>query len=391
MKIFIFLFTLFCGVAYAQTNSREFSSAQEAITWAQENKADAIGITHIAITGNNDEADLLKLRTLNNNSGSGLFGSLESIELSAQTGAIPNSCFYAHYSGVQWLKRFSAPSLIGIGNWAFRFCTALSEVELPAVTSIGTAAFYNCSLASIRLPASLENMEANPFLGCKRLKMITIYTGNESFKVEDDVLYNATKTLLITYPAGKTGTSFTSPNTVTTIGSNAFGICAGLTEVTLPAVTSVGNWASEYCTGLKILKFRTSGAINWGADIFSGVTTAAIDLYLNVTGEEYTTNVSGKAWKGYEWKSVNGESSSEIEETGKPFVRIFPNSVRDVLYIDSNEEISGIAVYDLNAKIALQAIYTDSGINLSALPNGVYVVRITTASGILNERIVKTN
>jgi hypothetical protein len=391
MKFFIFLFALFCGAAYAQTNTREFSSAQEAITWAQENRTDAIGITHIAITGNNDEADLLKLRSLNNNAGSGLFGSLESIELSAQTGAIPNSCFYAHYSGAQWLKRFSAPSLTGIGNWAFRFCTALSEVELPAVTSIGTAAFYNCSLASIHLPASLEDMDANPFLGCKRLKIITIDTGNESFKVEDDVLYNAAKTLLITYPAGKTGTSFTSPNTVTTIGRNAFGICAGLTEVALPAVTNIGNWASEYCTGLKTLKFRTSGAINWGADVFSGVTTTVIDLYLNVTGEEYTTNVSGNAWKGYEWKSVNGESSSEIEETGKPLVRIFPNSVRDVLYIESGAEISGIAVYDLNAKIVLQTIYTDSGINLSALPSGVYVVRITTASGILNERIVKTN
>jgi hypothetical protein len=46
------------------------------------------------------------------------------------------------------------------------------------------------------------------------------------------VLYNNDKTTLVTYPAGKMGTSFTIPNSVTTIGYSVFKDCINLTSAT---------------------------------------------------------------------------------------------------------------------------------------------------------------
>jgi hypothetical protein len=46
-------------------------------------------------------------------------------------------------------------------------------------------------------------------------------------------------------------TSITIPNSVTSIGEDAFYFCTGLTSVTIPnSVTSIGNSAFSYCFGL---------------------------------------------------------------------------------------------------------------------------------------------
>jgi hypothetical protein len=383
------ILSLFTIAAHAQT-SAEFASAQEAIDWAYTNKTTAANITHIVITGNNNKADLLKLKTLNNNSGSGLFRTLQSIELAAQKDTLPNSCFYANYTGTQWLKSFSAPNLTGVGSWAFRFCSALSSVELPAVTYIGAYAFYNCGFTAIHLPATLTQLDANPFLGCKDLKNITIDATNNHFTTEDGILFNIDKTLLIVYPLGKEAATFTSPNTVVTVGNNAFGTCSGLTTLELPAVNRVDNWVCEFCTGLTSVKFDVQGVIDFGSDVFSGVTTKSIDLYLNALGEEYTNNVSGTSWKGYDWKSINKELSAynqEIASDKDLSLRLYPNPVHDVLRVESTEKVSTVSVYDLNAKIVLQTNNIERGINLSKLPSATYVVKITSDSGMKEERV----
>jgi hypothetical protein len=64
------------------------------------------------------------------------------------------------------------------------------------------------------------------------------------------VLFNKAKTTLIQYPTGKTG-AYTIPNSVTSIGSNAFADCKKLTSVTIPAgLASIGDYAFYGCGGL---------------------------------------------------------------------------------------------------------------------------------------------
>ena len=70
--------------------------------------------------------------------------------------------------------------------------------------------------------------------------------------VEDGFCYtDNTKTTLVTVPKNVSG-NITIPNSVTSIGYNAFQNCTGLTSVNIPnSVTSIGSYTFQGCTGLK--------------------------------------------------------------------------------------------------------------------------------------------
>ena len=64
-------------------------------------------------------------------------------------------------------------------------------------------------------------------------------------------MFDKNQTILICYPAGKTESNYTIPDSVTTIGERAFRNCTGLTSVTIGnSVTSIGDYAFSHCTGL---------------------------------------------------------------------------------------------------------------------------------------------
>jgi uncharacterized repeat protein (TIGR02543 family) len=82
-------------------------------------------------------------------------------------------------------------------------------------------------------------------------------------------------------------TSVTIPNSVTSIGYNAFGYCTGLTSVTIPnSVTSIGDYAFRGCSGLTSVTIPNSvTSIEWG--VFagcSGLTSVTIPNSVTSTG-----------------------------------------------------------------------------------------------------------
>ena len=61
-----------------------------------------------------------------------------------------------------------------IGDSAFRDCTKLTSVSLPAATSISTSAFYSCSaLTSISLPAA-TSIGSSAFYNCSKLEALIL-------------------------------------------------------------------------------------------------------------------------------------------------------------------------------------------------------------------------
>ena len=143
-----------------------------------------------------------------------------------------------------------------INEYAFSNCTALSTITLPnTITTIGKYAFQGCTnLTSITLPKDFSSGKRWPYLGCPNLEAIYVADGNSSLSSEDGVLYNHDKTKLCVYPAGKTGESFTIPNSVTTIEDSAFLDCVGLTSITLPVNFSSGDRRPYIgCTNLQAI------------------------------------------------------------------------------------------------------------------------------------------
>ena len=108
------------------------------------------------------------------------------------------------------------------------------------VTTIGSGAFdTNGDMASLGLPASLVSYNKDVFDKCTNLQSFVIDSSNTKFKTTDGVLYSKDGKTLIRYPIAKSGTSFTVPSTVTTIGYSAFYKNANLTKVVMNSPVAV--------------------------------------------------------------------------------------------------------------------------------------------------------
>ncbi len=140
-----------------------------------------------------------------------------------------------------------------IGDYAFYSCYDLTSIDFPdGVTSIGDYALCLCeNLVNIDIPASVTSIGNSAFANCDLLAAIDVADGNSVYIDIGGVLFTVDMTTIVTYPAGKTKTSFKIPVGVTNIGDYAFYGCTSLTSIKIPeGVTSIGSYAFSYCSNL---------------------------------------------------------------------------------------------------------------------------------------------
>ncbi|MGN0613106.1 MAG: leucine-rich repeat protein [Porcipelethomonas sp.] len=135
-----------------------------------------------------------------------------------------------------------------------------SEVAGLPVTNIGNETFYLCtSLESITIPDRVMSIGYHVFDDCTSLESINVSEENLSYLSIDGVLFDKEATELIKYPAGKSGTEYVTPDSVTSIGDWAFWDCTSLSNMTIPdSVTSIGDYAFYGCTSLSSIKIPHS-------------------------------------------------------------------------------------------------------------------------------------
>ena len=189
-------------------------------------------------------------------------------------------------------------SVTSIGAGAFYGCTGLTSITIPdSVTSIGDGTFEDCTgLTSITIPNSVESIGSDAFAGCSSLTSINVARGNNYYSGNNGVLFNKKKTELIRYPEGKSQTSYTIPNSVTSIGEMAFLCCRSLTSITIPdSVTSIGYGTFADCTGLTSITIPNS---------VTSIEDAAFDGCASLKDVYYTG--SKDEWKAISIGEYNG-------------------------------------------------------------------------------------
>ena len=142
-----------------------------------------------------------------------------------------------------------------IEDYAFGFCTSLKSINIPdGVTTIEDYAFAFCtSLSSITIPSSVVTIGDNPFVGCHA----DLHNKSKAFVYEDNVLFNKDKTTIISYRSKET--SYIIPNSVTSIGTQAFRGSESLKNIIIPnSVTSIGTYAFALCTSLGSITIPSS-------------------------------------------------------------------------------------------------------------------------------------
>ena len=182
---------------------------------------------------------------------------------------------------------------------AFRYAKNLTGTLTlsPKLTTIMNNAFHGCINLSgtLSIPASVTYIGEGPFTECRFTEYIIEGGNNSYYAVEDGVLYNADKTTLIQFPTEKTAHNFTLPDSVKTIGAEAFVKCNGLTgeivlpenittiggsafyrcdsftSITLPAsLNTINSSAFYYCASLNTIRVECSTISSNGPDAFIG-------------------------------------------------------------------------------------------------------------------------
>ena len=179
---------------------------------------------------------------------------------SLQSITIPNSVTSigdGTFRDCESLQSITIPnSVTSIGNRAFIWCKSLQSITIPnSVTKIGDEAFSDCkSLQSVTIPNSVTSIGDGAFSGCN----ICFFICNSTYFQNDDVcLFNKDKTAIVSRI--KDCVNYIIPNSVTSIGDEAFGWCKSLQSVTIPnSVKSIGDEAFSGCKSLQSVTIPNS-------------------------------------------------------------------------------------------------------------------------------------
>ena len=198
---------------------------------------------------------------------------------------------------------------------AFNGCVELTNIIIGnSVTNIETNAFYDCTgLKKITMPGIVTIVQ-NAFSGVTNVEEV-ILTGEGEMATYNSSTYtytpwyisrNKIKSITIGDKLTSVGqyafyyctglTSIEIPSSVTSIGNYAFSGCTGLTSIEIPSsVTSIGNYAFSGCTGLTEIEIPRS-VTNIGNGAFSsctGLTTIEIPNSITSIGSGAFSGCTG--------------------------------------------------------------------------------------------------
>ena len=316
---------------------------------------------------------------------------LTSITIPNSVTLIEQNAFY----GCSGLTSITIPnSVIQIGNGAFSNCSGLASITIEAgnpiydsrnmcnaiirtadntllrgckntiipnsVTSIVPGAFGKCSdLSSITIPNSVTSIGIEAFFGCSDLASITVEAGNPIYDSRDmcnAIIRTADNTLI----AGCKNT--TIPNSVTSIGFEAFFGCSDLSSITIPnSVTFIGEGAFGNCSGLASITVEAGNPIYDSRDMCNAIIETAINTLIsgcnNTTIPNSVTSIERAAFYG-----CSGLTSISI-----------PNSVTsiDIQAFYGCSSLTSISIPNSVTSIDIQAFYGCSSLTSISIPNSV--------------------
>jgi hypothetical protein len=267
-------------------------------------------------------------------------------------------------------------SVTSIGGAVFEGCSGLTSITIPSfVTSIGDWMFEGCSsLASITIPSSVTSIGVDAFCGCSGLTSVTIPSSVTSI---GDYAFCRCSGL----------TSVTIPNSVTSIGGYAFYYCSGLTSVTIPnSVTFIGKEAFFNCCSLtSIYAYPTTPVyLSSSSSVFNYVNKTTCTLY--VPAGSKAAYQAATQWKDF--TNIVEVTTAAVPTVNDANFSLYLNPMDNAICINGLK--GTLQLYDINGRLLLtRQVAGNESVSVSTLPQGMYVVKLITAKGVVEQKIIK--
>jgi hypothetical protein len=256
---------------------------------------------------------------------------------------------------------FILPSVFTtIGYQAFADCFALKEFATPeSVTSIGDQSFGGTVIDSFYIPAGVTSISAGVFNGGK-IGGFIVSNDNPNYSHGSlGELFNKNKTTLVKYASKRIDSSYTIPDSVTTLESVALGYSDNLRSITITNnITSIPIYCFADCQNLT--EIYIGKRVNSIADTGFGYCANLSKIFFAGNAPSFAGNIflnTNANLKIYRYSTKSGWSSTF--------------SGKDVLLIDSSTH-KGLQTFGLSGivsgKISIPKIYKINYLGNFAIP-----------------------
>ena len=256
----------------------------------------------------------------------------------------------------------------------------LTSVSIPSsvtyrnkkytVTWIGVGAFHNCPyLTSVTIPNSVTEIWGYAFGNCPRLTSIVVEQGNKVYDSRDDcnaIIETATNTLT----HGCSGTII--PNSVTSIGLDAFYEYTGSTPITIPnSVTSIKNYAFFGSTLASITIPNSVTSIEayafYGCTNLTSITIPESVTSIGVDAFSGCSKLSSVVWNAKKCNARGAFSEDSIVSF------VFGNEVEEIpnYLCYGIKKLTSVTISNSVTSIGEKAFYGCTSLTSIAIPNSV--------------------
>ena len=289
---------------------------------------------------------------------------------------------------------------------AFSGCSSLTTITLrEGLKHIGSQAMSGIPLTQITLPASLEYIDGSALSCNTSLPAIHVAEGNTYYTSRDGVLYTIDDKILVTYPAGRSGTTYTVregtqviannafdrarslehinlPRSIKDVQLSAFRECNALQEMTFPyGMTTLGHDAMNNCNSMT--QVTLPATITYIGDNAFSRCTSLNDIYVKATTPPYCDTYE---WYDYDWDEdvieyaftnpqfwnstlhvpEGSENRYRNAETWKKFVNIVGTYFEPEFTLGDVDGDNTVGIADVSALIDYILTGYSTGLNLQA-------------------------
>lgn len=263
--------------------------------------------------------------------------------------------------------------VVSFGQQAFNNCISLLRIPMPnKLMSIGKQAFMGCNgITEITIPISVSYLGDRIVVNCQNLERVNVEQGNTNFASTDGVLYTSSLDELLIYPVAHIGDSYEVLGYTTRIAPFAFINAKKLKNLTLPeTVASIGNDAFIGCVNLTTLQVQAIKPPICDNDCFESVSKTRCELQVPQGCYSYY-------WVAPVWSDFNKIIETDFGGIGE--VELEQQQVNvDGCNINIKAVVKGrnIRIFQADGSLLYQNISDGNDVRYQPSANGIYIIAI---------------